>query len=196
MRLLRQRRRTAAEAEHRHLPCLRDQFRRLLQLSRIDLPLRLLQRASRLPEHGVPERHAAVAVRGLGLGGEIERADDEALRQLQLEIAHALAADGAAEPCHRRLADPGTLSQRRIGSIDRIFDVVEHDIGDAALGRPQLRIAVLHLRDDIGKAPDMVVPVAVFVRNSQCLAVSFGHSPVLPSPLLDPSSSRLSARWP
>jgi hypothetical protein len=76
---------------------------------------------------------------------EVEPADDDTLRQLQLEVANALAADGAAEAGDGRLADLGAARDLGIRRIDRESDIGQHDIGNAPLGGPQLSVGVLNL---------------------------------------------------
>lgn len=179
--LLRQRRGTATETEDRDLARLGDQLGGLLQLTRVELPFGLLQRPARLAEDGVPERHAIVVADGRRLG-QVQRADDEALRQLQLEITHALAADGAAEAGHRRFAHAGAFGNRRIGSVDGVFDIVEHDIGDAAFGRAQLGVGILDQRDDVGNTPDRLALLRIGAQGAVFPVVSFGHEVGLPCP--------------
>ena len=97
---------------------------------------------------------AVVARLGRRLGSDKARPTTTALRQLQLEVAHALAADGAAEPGDRRLADLGAPGDLGIGGVDREGDVGEHHVGDPPLGRTQLAVGILDLRQDVGDAPD------------------------------------------
>ena len=81
---------------------------------------------------------------------EIEPADHDALRQLQLEVAHPVAADGAAEARDGRFADFGAARDLGVGGVDREGDVGEDDVGDPAFGRAQLGIEILDLRQDVG----------------------------------------------
>ena len=60
LRLLRERRRAAAEAEYGDLMGARDEIGGLHHLRGVDLPLDRVQRVARLAEDGVPERRAVL----------------------------------------------------------------------------------------------------------------------------------------
>ena len=81
---------------------------------------------------------------------QIQAPNDDRLRELHLEVAYAFTADGATEARHGRLADIGAVGDLGIGGIDRKAHVVEHYIGDPALGGAKLGIGILDLGEDVG----------------------------------------------
>ena len=133
-------------------------------------------------EHHVPQRRAVLAGLGRRQWRKVEPAYHNALRQLELEIAYAVAADGAAEAGDGRLADIGALGDLRVRGIDREGDVSQHHVGDPPFGGAQLAVGILDLRQDVGDRLGinladniLVLPTAHLPPSGDWVRLDFYH---------------------
>ena len=156
-----------AEAEEPELGVLGDHRRAAALAVDVDPPARG-ERIDRLSEHGGVELVEALAdrVRGVHhdapgeladivgedpIGLEVDRGDGERAGQLDLELAEGTRTDRAAEARDRRLADPGLPREVGDGEAGGRLEIVAHRLGDAALGRAQLRLDPLDAGNDVDR---------------------------------------------
>ena len=84
-----------------------------------------------------------------GLGGQILAADRHGLRDPEFEIAHALAAEAAAEAGDGRLADADARGHFGDGGFGGEVEIGEHHGGEQPVGLGAFLLGCLQARDDI-----------------------------------------------